>query len=93
MTPLSDFLRRATAAERDRCAALAGTSVGYLYQLAGCHRRNPSVALAVRLAEATEILHRESEGRLPAITAEQIASMCAIADFENVPGDGEGRAG
>lgn len=90
MTPLSDFLRIASPEQRERCATLAGTSVGYLYQLAGCHRRNPSVNLAVRLAEATETLHRETDGRLPIVTAEQIATMCAVAGFEDMDG---GRTG
>lgn len=87
MTPLSDFLRIASPEQRERCATLAGTSVGYLYQLAGCHRRNPSATLALRIAEATETLHRETEGRLPIVTAEQLATMCAVAGFEDM-GDG-----
>lgn len=90
MTPLSDFLRIASPEQRERCATLAGTSVGYLYQLAGCHRRNPSAVLALRIAEATAVLHRETDGRLPVVTAEQIATMCAVAGFEDMD---EGRTG
>ena len=47
-----DFLRATTIEERQRVAALAGTTVGYLKQIAGRHSR-PSADLAVRLEEAS----------------------------------------
>lgn len=78
-TPLSDFLRSATPAERERCALLAGTSVSYLYQIAGCHRPNPSADLAVLIEDATRVLHAETFGRLPIIDVRTIATMCAVS--------------
>lgn len=84
MTPLAAFLRAATAAERERCALLAGTSVSYLYQLAGCHRKNPGSALANGIAQATTTLHAESGGRLPALSVETLATMCAMAGFDDL---------
>ena len=51
MNPLSDWLRQATPQQRQRAAALAGTSENYLYQLAA-GRREPGDGLAVRLADA-----------------------------------------
>lgn len=78
-TPLAQFLRDATPAERTRCATLAGTSVGYLYQLAGCHRPRPSADLAMLLEEATTKLSEETYGRLQPISMKTIATMCALA--------------
>jgi hypothetical protein len=77
-TPLADFLRIATPAERERCAVLAGTSVSYLYQLAGCHRKRPSAELALLIEDATRTLSKESNGRLPTINARTVATMCAV---------------
>jgi hypothetical protein len=82
-TPLSDLLRAATPAERERIASLAGgTTVNYLYQLAGCHRPRPSAEFAVQLADATATLHRETKGRLPILTVREIATMCALAGLD-----------
>lgn len=82
MTPLAIYLRAASKAERERTAALAGTSVGYLYQLAGCHRCNPATQLALGIASATRAVAAESEGRLKEVTVEQLATMCAVSAFE-----------
>lgn len=51
---LRDFLRstRDNPAERERVAASAGTSVAYLWQLAGGHSR-ASADMAVRIEQAS----------------------------------------
>lgn len=82
-TPLADFLRAATPAERDRTAELAGTSVGNLYQLAGCHRKNPGVSNALAICDATKAVAEGSDGRLTPVTLMQLATMCVAEDFNN----------
>lgn len=49
---LADWLREATDSQRAKAAEKAGTSVGYLYLLAGGHRR-ASTDLAKKLEKAT----------------------------------------
>jgi DNA-binding transcriptional regulator YdaS (Cro superfamily) len=49
---LSDYLRSLKDQQRQALAIAAGTKVGYLYQLAGGHRR-PSNDLALRIEEAS----------------------------------------
>jgi hypothetical protein len=82
MTPLAQYLRDASPDERQRTASLAGTSVGYLYQLAGCHRSNPSAALAVGIEHGTRTVAADSEGRLTPVSVGELATMCAAACFE-----------
>ena len=83
-TKLSDFLRAATPEERERCAQKAGTSVMYLYQLAGAHRKNPGVMIAMGIEQATKEMHEESGGRLPVITMHDLAEMSRLVDFDVV---------
>jgi len=56
---------------------LAGTSANYLYQIAGC-RREPRVGLAFRIEDATRQVWAETEGRLPIVTAHELATSCAL---------------
>lgn len=77
-TPLLDFLRAASPEERTRAAALAGTSVSYLYQLATCARPKASAALAVGIEDATRTMHTETGGRLPIVDVRTLATMCAL---------------
>ena len=49
---LADYIRTATLRQRERVAAECGTTVAYLYQLAGEHRR-PGTELALKLESAT----------------------------------------
>lgn len=74
-TPLAEWLRMATATQRQRCAALAGTSASYLYSLAGGHRQQISARLAFQLEDATKRLARDTRGRLPVVTARELAFM------------------
>jgi DNA-binding transcriptional regulator YdaS (Cro superfamily) len=49
---LRDWLNSVDSTERERVAGAAGTSVGYLWQLAGTHRK-PSTDLAKAIEAAT----------------------------------------
>jgi len=49
---LHELLPKLTAEQRNVLAEKCGTSVNYLYQLAGGHRR-PSMAMAANIAQAT----------------------------------------
>lgn len=79
MTPLADWLRKASPQERERLATLAGTDVGYLYSLAGLHRKKPGADLAFNIEDASRTLHEETNGRLPILTARELAFMSQVA--------------
>lgn len=82
ITPLLEWLRLANDEQRERAAALAGTTKTYLYQLAGCSRGTRlSADLAFRLEDAFKILNKESDGVLPKLTARELSTMCALAGF------------
>lgn len=68
-------------AERDLLAGWAGTTRNYLYNLAGCHRGQPKLKLGLAIANASERLHKHTEGRTPIVTADALASMCDVAGF------------
>lgn len=82
-TPLLNLLRACTEEQRRRIAAEAGTSVNYLYGIAGCHRNSVNVKLAIGIEDASRSLNIETEGVTPVVTVRQLASMCAIAPFEH----------
>lgn len=68
--------------ERERLAELSGTTKNYLYSLSGCHRGQPKLKLGLQIAHASIVLNRETKGRTPIVTAEELASMCDTAGFE-----------
>lgn len=76
-TPLLDYIRLATEQERAETAALAGTSVGYLYQIATCVRPRPSAILACAIEDATREMQKRN-GVLPIVTVRELATMCAV---------------
>jgi transcriptional regulator with XRE-family HTH domain len=76
------WLRQATPEQRARMASLAGTTVGYLYQIAGGHRAVPKADLAFAIEDATLTLHTESLGLLPVVTAREIANAALLAGFD-----------
>lgn len=78
-TPLAEWLRMASATQRQRCATLAGTSASYLYSLAGGHRQQISARLAFQIEDATKRLSRDTRGRLPVVTARELAFMHDLA--------------
>ena len=77
-TPLLTALRACTVEEQHEWAGLAGTKRNYLYQLATCSRRSPGVDLAKRIADASVKMHVSTLGRVPKVTMDQIATMCAV---------------
>lgn len=83
-TPLMAVLRACESDdERQALAEFAGTTVNYLYALAGCHRGQPRVGLAVGIASATREFNRRTDGRIPAISVEDIATMCAVHGLDS----------
>ena len=83
VTPLLLFLRAASPDQKERCAALAGTSVNYLYQLATCKRPNVSAAMAISVEDATRLMHNETGGELPVVTVRTLVTMCSVLGFDN----------
>ena len=79
-TPLLTALRACTVPEQHEWAALAGTKRNYLYQLALCtDGRQARVRLAKAIADASVQMHVKTLGRVPKVTMEELATMCAIA--------------
>ena len=78
VTPLLELLRKCSVDEQHRLAALAGTKRNYLYQLAQCNRKSCRTALAAGIAKASVTLSKETRGRTPVITVEQLGSMCQL---------------
>lgn len=74
-SPLLAALRTMSVPEQHRLALMAGTSRNYLYQLAGCTRR-PGISLATGIVDAMAVMHRETNGRVPLISMQELASMC-----------------
>lgn len=65
--------------EREAFAVEAGTTVNYLYALAGCHRGQPRAGLAVGIEDASYRWNNVTRGRVPIVTVREIATMCALA--------------
>lgn len=79
-SPLTALLRACKDdTERQAFAEMAGTTVNYLYALAGCHRDQPRAALAVGIEDASFVFHKQTNGRIPIVTVREIATMCAVA--------------
>lgn len=79
ITPLTALLRACSPEQREWLAQRAGTSVNYLYSLAGCHRERVSATLALAIEDASTLLHARCG--TPRITAREIATMCALVKF------------
>lgn len=69
---LRTWLRSATPAERAELAGKAHTSVNYLAQLAGGHRSEPRLRLALAIVAGAERAHRRNLA-LPLVTLEGLA--------------------
>ncbi|MCY3793847.1 MAG: hypothetical protein OXG51_05655 [Gammaproteobacteria bacterium] len=63
---MTEFLKAASKRERAEVAERCGTSVSYLYQLAGGHR-HASVHLAARIEAHTAAVASRAQGRLPQV--------------------------
>lgn len=72
-TPLLHALRCCTVPEQHEMAGLAGTSRGYLYQLA-LKERTAGGKLASELVKASRAMHIKSTGRIPKLSLEEIVS-------------------
>lgn len=86
-TPLTELLRACTAEERKQLAIRSGTSVNYLYLLAGCHRERIGATLALAIEDASKELHDLTMGATPVVTARELATMCVLAGFEELPNE------
>lgn len=84
ITPLTRLLRACTDEQRAWLATRAGTSVGYLYALAGCHRECPNARLAVNIEDASRELHDHTQGVTPIVSARELAMMCLVSDLGSV---------
>lgn len=82
VTPLLEWLRAATPDQRERMAALAGTTVNYIYQVATLERgQRLSADMAFRLEDAMTTV--ADEGSAPAIvTARELATMANLAGLD-----------
>ena len=67
-----------TPDQREEFALVAGTSVSYLYQLAGCNRKSCRAKLAKGISGATGHMHRRYD--TPTISMEALAGMCYLPD-------------
>lgn len=77
-TPLLALLRMLTPEERWQLAFDAGTTVSYLYSLAGCTRKQCRADKAVKIEEATRLMRKAKRGKTPIITVTELATMCPI---------------
>lgn len=70
---MTEFLRAASKRERAEVAERCGTSVAYLYQLAGGHRR-ASYHLAARIEAHTGAFASRIQGRLHQVSGRTLVS-------------------
>jgi DNA-binding Xre family transcriptional regulator len=76
-TPLLEVLRQCTTEQQQQIADMAGTTRNYLYQLATCQRKSTSVSKAASISMAVTRMHVITLGKVPKISMEEIAEMCA----------------
>ena len=77
---VKQWMSLATPEEQQLLAERAGTSRGYLYQLAGGHRQ-ASAELGAAIERETKVMARASKGRLPAVYRTDIVSACRACEF------------
>lgn len=80
ITPMKAWMSSATVDEQSALAKRAGTSRGYLYQLAGGHRQ-ASADLGAAIERETRVMHRASKGRLPIVYRTDIVPACRACEF------------
>jgi hypothetical protein len=76
-TPLLALLRLLTDEQRAAFATDAGTTVSYLYALAGCQRQSAGSSLALAIEAASERLNKATRGKTPVVSMRALATMCA----------------
>lgn len=77
---VKQWMSLATVEEQQLLAERAGTSRGYLYQLAGGHRQG-SAELGAAIERESKVMARASKGRLPIIYRTDIVAACRACDF------------
>lgn len=80
MNMLRQWMRAATEDERLLLALEAGTSRGYLDQLAGGHR-TPTPELAAAIERQALEMYEQTRGRLPLIYRTDLVPACASCEF------------
>ncbi len=75
-TPLLAVLRAMTPDQREEFALMAGTSVSYLYQIAGCNRKSCRAKLTKSIADAAAYMHKRYD--TPLISADTLITMCSL---------------
>lgn len=88
MPTIRNWMARATTAQQEELAKLAGTSRAYLYHLAADpgsrHHRSPNLDLAVRLEAASEKVKPTKEGLRPApLSRFDLIPECARCPYAN----------
>jgi hypothetical protein len=78
-SPLMNLLRRCTSAEKDILAMEVGTSIEYLYQLAGGHRSGMSLKMAFKIEDAAVMLSAGNP-EVPALTAREMHEYIVARD-------------
>jgi hypothetical protein len=78
-TPLLQWLRHATPEMREQLAEQSGvSSLTYLYKLAGLHRENPRVRLALSIVRIANRIRDKAPDeiakKLPVLTIEDMAN-------------------
>lgn len=83
ITPLTTAMRAMTKDQREEFASLAGTTVNYLYQIAGLHRKNIAVQTAFAIEDASAYMAGQyPSAKLPTVNARQISEMAALAGLQ-----------
>jgi hypothetical protein len=77
---VKQWMSLATVEEQQLLAERAGTSRGYLYQLAGGHRQ-ASAELGAAIERESKFMAKASKGRLPIIYRTDIVAACRACDF------------
>lgn len=79
MNTLLEWIRAASREEREALEQGTGTSINYLYQIAGGSRMRCNVVLAVSIEETTVQLQRAG---LTPVRVTDLAAMYRARDFE-----------
>lgn len=77
-TPLLALLRLLNDEQRVAFAADAGTTVSYLYSLAGCQRQSAGSTLALAIESASRRLSEQNKGATPVVCMQTLATMCMV---------------
>lgn len=80
MNMMRNWMRAANEDERIYLALEAGTTRGYLDQLAGGHRE-PRPELAASIEKTTAEMHAETSGRLPVLYRTDLVRACQQCEF------------